>query len=227
MCEGFTLDINLLLAGSLTVFFVHGCETMNTNESIAAAGFRDYKNEPPSPGSAEEMYGYAYDDSAADPLKKSIIGGSPPTAVTALRNPYGYGEDNDNDNESDSDDDSHGGGGYGYCAPSTLGGDQRGYVNSASAEEEYGYSDSKNTNEQGGKSPIEDYGYGDDPKTKAGAASLSVTVNPRPRIRRRNSCLIHKDQNPLAVSDFMLGAPARMSDRDMELEPTHDAIIAS
>jgi hypothetical protein len=63
-------------------------------------------------------------------------------------------------------------------------------------------------------SPADDYGYGDE--AAPSQPSLSTVVQPaRLRSLRRNSCLIRKEHNPLAVAEYLLGGPPRMSDRDM------------
>ncbi len=49
---------------------------------------------------------------------------------------------------------------------------------------------------------VEDYGYGDD----AGAAVEKPAEDKPKRSRaRRNSCVIRKDEDPLAVADFLMG----------------------
>jgi hypothetical protein len=91
---------------------------------------------------------------------------------------------------------------------------------------DYGYDD-----EYGGEhvpSPIrltsggacgDNYGYGEHestPPTQRSAFGDKVPLSQL--IVRRNSCLVHKDQDPLAVAEFLMGGPPRMSDRDLEAE---------
>jgi hypothetical protein len=153
-------------------------------------------------------------------------GGGDSTSNTASTTDYGYGDD------SDSEDDSPGGA-YGYGGPGSM----YGYGGSAKPGGVYGYGDD---DAKGGDGDDEDndYGYGDDkdagnPAGDYGygdedASSKPIqTERPRPRLLRRNSCVIHKEDNPLAVAEYLLGGPPRMSDRDMDMELNKEGAIST
>jgi hypothetical protein len=135
---------------------------------------------------------------------------------------YGYGDDSDSDSEDDSPGGAYGYGGpggvYGYGGNATPGGAcDYGYDNQGGAGDDdkgcdYGYGEDKDT----GSNSAGDYGYGDDDVPTKPIPSDALKPA-RPRIVRRNSCVIHKEDSPLAVAEYLLGGPARMSDRDMDL----------
>ena len=64
-----------------------------------------------------------------------------------------------------------------------------------------------------------DYGYEESavPAEEPLPPERQVT---RHRSRRRNSCLVRRDQDPLAVAEYLMGGPPRMSDNDLALENT-------
>jgi hypothetical protein len=173
------------------------------------------------------------------------------SGLTDLKNVYGHcGGDSDSkadgdspatnygyDDDSDSEDDSPGGA-YGYSGPGGV----YGYGGNAKPGGAYGYGDDDDKgndygygedNDNGGdygygedkdaSTPAGDYGYGDE-----GAPSTPIQPGrPRPRLVRRNSCVIHKEDNPLAVAEYLLGGPPRMSDRDMDLELSKEGGISA
>jgi hypothetical protein len=109
-----------------------------------------------------------------------------------------YGDVDDNDNEEDNFPV------YGY-GRDTMSGDDKG--------DDFGYGDDKDVG-----SPADDYGYGYGKEAAPFQPSLlDAVLRVRPRRMRRNSCVIRKDQDPLAVAESLLDGPPRMSDRDMEL----------
>lgn len=61
----------------------------------------------------------------------------------------------------------------------------------------------------------DDYGYGEDQGPSCKAVSAPMDKARRPM--RRNSCLIKKDQNPLAVAEFLLGPP-RCPDNELDAD---------
>jgi hypothetical protein len=109
---------------------------------------------------------------------------------------------------------------YGYESPVDYG---------YGKEVDYGY---EKTADDYGYENV-DYGYGDQ-----GPGSF-VREQPAPppaaahgrrtsqhRTVRRNSCLVRKDANPLAVAEFLMGEPPRMSDRDLEAENSQQEVVA-
>jgi hypothetical protein len=142
---------------------------------------------------------------------------------------YGYGDDSDSDSEDDSPGGAYGYGGsgglYGYGRNATPGGaygygddDDKGGDGDDDNGGDYGYGEDKDAG-----NPADDYGYGDEDAP----AKPVQPVRPRPRLVRRNSCLIHKEQNPLAVAEYLLGGPPRMSDRDMDLELNNEGALSA
>jgi hypothetical protein len=134
---------------------------------------------------------------------------------------YGYGDDSDSDSEDDSP-----GGAYGYGSPGGVYG-----YGGGSAKPVYGYGDDDAKGGDGNdygygddkdaSTPADDYGYGDED-----APSKPVQPErPRPRLVRRNSCVIRKEDNPLAVAEYLLGGAPRMSDRDMDIELNKEGAI--
>jgi hypothetical protein len=114
---------------------------------------------------------------------------------------YGYGDDSDNEEDDFPV--------YGYGRNTKSGDDDDDDDNDKG--DDYGYKEDKNAG-----SPADDYGYGNE-AAPSQPSLLDVVLPARPRRSRRNSCIIRKEQNPLAVAEFLLGGPPRMSDRDMEL----------
>lgn len=124
-------------------------------------------------------------------------------------------------------------------SPSCDGSDVYGYGADAAEEAvDYGYGDG---------SPDEpvDYGYGDDSdvsysdsddddsESGGGMAAYGYggtsKAPPQPekhRVVRRNSCLIRKNGNSLAVAEFLMGVPPLMSDKDLEYTTTCGARTA-
>jgi hypothetical protein len=135
---------------------------------------------------------------------------------------YGYGDD------SDSEDDSPGGA-YGYGGPSGV----YGYGGSAKPGGVYGYGDDDAKGDDGddygygedkdASTPADDYGYGDEDAP----SKPDQPERRRPRLVRRNSCLIRKEDNPLAVAEYLLGGAPRMSDRDMDMELNKEGPISA
>jgi hypothetical protein len=129
-------------------------------------------------------------------------------------NNYGYGDDSDSDNEDDFPIYGYGrntrpDGAYGYGDND----DKNGNAEDEDKGDGYGYGEDKDAGS--------DYGYGDEPAPSQ-PSLLDVVLPARPRRLRRNSCLIRKEQNPLAVAEYLLGGPPRMSDRDMEPHNVHN-----
>jgi hypothetical protein len=136
---------------------------------------------------------------------------------------YGYGDDSDSEDDSPGDVYGYGGGPggvYGYGGSAKSGG-VYGYGDDDAKGgdgDDYGYGDDKDAS-----SPADDYGYGDED-----APSKPVQPErPRPRLVRRNSCLIRKEDNPLAVAEYLLGGAPRMSDRDMDIELNKEGAISA
>jgi hypothetical protein len=177
------------------------------------------------------------------PESKRIMTGVPmaascaqPNAYSSPNGAYGYGQPpvvdyayGDDGSDSDSDDDSPGGP-YGYGGAGGIYG--TGGAGGAKLGAGYGYGDTYKGAGGGGYgydedtdagNPAGEYGYGDE-ATPEPKLSETQPGPVRQRSMRRNSCLIHKDQNPLAVAEYLLGGPPPMSDRDMdELEFKADA----
>jgi hypothetical protein len=133
-------------------------------------------------------------------------------------NDYGYGDDSDSDNEDDFPI-------YGYERNTrsdgafSCGDDNDNKRNADDDDDKgdgYGYGEDKDAG-----SPADVYDYGND-AALSHLTLLDVVLPARPRRLRRNSCLIRKEQNPLAVAEYLLGGPPRMSDRDMELRNVHN-----
>ena len=57
------------------------------------------------------------------------------------------------------------------------------------------------------------------------AAAEDAPKPSKPRTRRRNSCVVRKDENNLAVAEFLTGGAPLMSDRD--LDATNKAAAAA
>jgi hypothetical protein len=184
----------------------------------------------------------------------TLITGGPPvvpaarSGLTDLKNVYGHDDGKDGDSpatnygygdDSDSEDDSPGGA-YGYGGSSGL----YGYGGNATPGGAYGYGDDDNKGGGGDDDKDNDYGYGedadagnpacdygygdDDAPTKPIISDAAKPVRPRPRLVRRNSCLIRKEDNPLAVAEYLLGGPPPMSDRDMDaLELNNEGAISA
>jgi hypothetical protein len=117
---------------------------------------------------------------------------------------YSYGDDSENEDDFPVY-------GYGRKTKSSDDEDTRGEDDDDDKFDDYGYGEDKDT-----FSSADDYGYGDK-AAPSQSSLLDVGLPARPHRSRRNSCIIRKDQNPLAVAEFLLGGPPRMSDRDMEL----------
>jgi hypothetical protein len=123
---------------------------------------------------------------------------------------YGYGDDSDNEDDFPV---------YGYGRNTKSGNDYDDNNNNNNKGEDddddkgdgYGYGEDKDAG-----SPADDYGYGNE-AAPFQPSLLDIVLPARPRRLRRNSCIIRKDQNPLAVAEYLLGGPPPMSDRDMEL----------
>jgi hypothetical protein len=110
--------------------------------------------------------------------------------------------------------------GYGDAAPDST---DYGYGDSAPDSTDYGYGDASpddappkpaESTDYGYGEASTDYGYGDDSANKA-AEEDKERGGRRHRSVRRNSCVVRKDQDPLAVAEFLMGPPP-MSDRDMK-----------
>jgi hypothetical protein len=151
-------------------------------------------------------------------------GGGDSTTATS---DCGYGDD------SDSEDDSPGGA-YGYGGPGSM----YGYGGNAKCGGVYGYGDDDAKDGDGDDDKGNDYGYGEDNDAVSPAGDYGYgdesdapkpiqTERPRPRLVRRNSCVIRKEDNPLAVAEYLLGGPPRMSDRDMDVELNKDGPISA
>jgi hypothetical protein len=76
-----------------------------------------------------------------------------------------------------------------------------------------------------------DYGYGDQGpgsfvREQEERTPASNRRSSQHRSVRRNSCLVRKDANPLAVAEYLMGEPPRMSDRDLEAENSQQEVVA-
>jgi hypothetical protein len=147
---------------------------------------------------------------------------------------YGHGDDSDTDSEDDSPGNAYGYGGpggvYGYGGNAKPGG-AYGYGDDDDDDKgcDYGYGEDKGAGNPAGdygygedkdaSNPAGDYGYGDEAAPPKPILSDAIQpVRARPRLVRRNSCLVHKEDNPLAGAEYLLGGPPRMSDRDMDMD---------
>jgi hypothetical protein len=155
---------------------------------------------------------------------KNVYGGHGGSDSNTAITDYGYGDD------SDSEDDSPGGA-YGYGGP----GGMYGYGGNTKPGGVYGYGDDDTKGGDGDDDKGNDYGYGEDNDAGSPASDYGYgdedapkpvqTERARPRLVRRNSCVIRKEDNPLAVAEYLLGGPPRMSDRDMDLELNKEGAI--
>lgn len=102
--------------------------------------------------------------------------------------------------------------GYGDTEPDYGYGDPDG-KDGAGGDVDYGYGDQADYG-YGDQEAGADYGYGDQ-QPEGAAKDSNEEKAPRHRTARRNSCVIRKDKDPLAVAEFLMGPPP-MSDRDME-----------
>jgi hypothetical protein len=110
--------------------------------------------------------------------------------------------------------------GYGDAAPDST---DYGYGDSAPDSTDYGYGDASpddappkpaESTDYGYGEASTDYGYGDDSANQPAEEEKEQGVR-KHRSVRRNSCVVRKDQDPLAVAAFLMGPPP-MSDRDMK-----------
>lgn len=111
---------------------------------------------------------------------------------------YGYGDEEQPKKEEAVE--------YGYGEDAAATG--YGYENPDAAAMGYGY-------ENPDQSPAAVYGYGE----SATAEDPDRSAPPRIHSKRRNSCVVKRDEdNPLAVAEFLMGGPPRMSDKDLAYE---------
>ena len=91
-----------------------------------------------------------------------------------------------------------------------------GYSNSEAADL-YGYGDATPDDPEKEKEKAQSaaslYGYDEEPEEQRAPPR-------RQQSRRRNSCVIRRDQEggSLAVAEFLMGGPPKMSDKDLALE---------
>lgn len=85
-----------------------------------------------------------------------------------------------------------------------------------STETDYGYGSTEPDGRPAAVDAADPYGYGDD----AGGGSSQAPPPRQQQTRRRNSCVIRRDQEKgsLAVAEFLMGGPPRMSDKDLAVE---------